>query len=526
MIFSERAAKTVGLFIEQILDVDREIARLIARRVWLVDQARLWSEASVDAIVASSFSSGRRAELARRSLTAEIACATRIPEATACRLLDESEALVHELPETRAALAAGAIGFRHAQVMCNQARSLPGDARRAFESSVLPAALTSTASQFSRAAGAQRERSHPESMVTRAQKAAADRHVSFESDRDGMAWLHHYLPAVDAVRIDDTLDQLARHLRDDALAAACPPTRHAPGGTSTNFGGEFIETGRGAECYGSSIPSGGSDCSDISSSELSDGSDFCSSKGEIGGGSDYCSSNSSELSGGSDFCSSNSKLSGGSDYSSSSRSTELSDSRTLAQLRSDALRDLLLRDPVDGSPRPLRPTVIVSVPVMTLLGHDDAPATLDGYGPIDADTARDLCAHAPSFLRILTHPETGATLSVGRDHYRPPADLKTALQVADQTCRFPGCARRAVGCEIDHTWPWQAGGATDFTNLAHLCPKHHHLKHETAWAVSIDRDRTLHWRSPSGRHYDTHAAAPPPPINARTDLAMHDDAPF
>ncbi len=106
------------------------------------------------------------------------------------------------------------------------------------------------------------------------------------------------------------------------------------------------------------------------------------------------------------------------------------------------------------------PKVYVTVPVLTLLGHSEQPAELDGYGPIDADTARRLAAHAPSFRRILTHPETGAYLSYGRKTYRAPADLAGYLRIRDGGCRFPGCSRRAARSDIDHTTDWAAGGAT------------------------------------------------------------------
>ncbi|GGF40142.1 HNH endonuclease signature motif containing protein [Subtercola lobariae] len=400
--------------------------------------------APIESSFATRIKVAKRAELARRALTAELACALRVPESTAGRLITESEALATELPETLATLRAGEISYRHAQVVIDHATSLPVESRTAFESAILPAALTSTAAQFERTARAERERRHPESLVTRAQKAARDRRVCFEADRDGMAWLHHYLPAVDAVRIDDTLEQLARSLRDAHPPAA--PTAPSAHGTASNP----------LEHLADQPPAAREDAPDACAEGI-----------------------------------------------------PKTEARTIAQLRSDVLVDLLLRDSATGEPRSLVPTVIVTVPVLTLLGHADTPASLDGYGPIDAETARKLAAHAPSFVRLLTHPETGATLSVGRDRYRPPADLRMALEIEDRTCRFPGCSRSARRCELDHTIDWADNGPTARTNLAHLCPKHHHLKHETAWAVSIDATRTLHWQSPAGRRYATTPASPP-----------------
>ncbi len=158
--------------------------------------------------------------------------------------------------------------------------------------------------------------------------------------------------------------------------------------------------------------------------------------------------------------------------------------RTLAQARADALRDLLIDgEPALEGPRGIRPTVFVTVPAMTLLGHSDEPAILDGYGPIDPDTARELAALAPSFIRLLTHPETGAVLSVGKDSYRVPSDLKNWLRLRDSTCRFPGCSRTAYQCDIDHTDDWAYGGETRHDNLAHLCRSHHRLKHNSGWRV-------------------------------------------
>ncbi len=178
--------------------------------------------------------------------------------------------------------------------------------------------------------------------------------------------------------------------------------------------------------------------------------------------------------------------------------------RTLPQLRADALGDLGLH----GTPSPqydrgVQPTVLIAVPALTAMGEGSEPAMMDGYGPIDPDTARRLAAKAPSFFRILTHPETGAILSLGRTVYKVPADMRRFLQLRDGTCRAFGCFNRADQCDIDHTIEWQHGGETDVENLAHLCRSHHQFKAYSAWTVDQIGGGRLKWTSPSGKTYIT-----------------------
>ncbi|GAA1702864.1 HNH endonuclease signature motif containing protein [Microcella alkalica] len=185
--------------------------------------------------------------------------------------------------------------------------------------------------------------------------------------------------------------------------------------------------------------------------------------------------------------------------------------RTLAQRRADVFADLLIDGvvPDSGVGRGVRATVLVSVPVITLLDRDaraTLPATLEGYGPISGEVARGLAGHAPSFTRLLTHPETGTVLSVGRERYAVPRDLRLWLRLRDETCRFPGCGRAAATSDIDHTIDWQHDGETRHDNLAHLCTSHHQLKHRSAWRVSQVGGGTLEWRSPSGHRYRTEPA--------------------
>ncbi|WP_022880189.1 HNH endonuclease signature motif containing protein [Microbacterium sp. B19] len=203
--------------------------------------------------------------------------------------------------------------------------------------------------------------------------------------------------------------------------------------------------------------------------------------------------------------------------------------RTLAQLRADAFADLLAGAGTAGdatadssastrdagteraarpSPAPARPTVIVTIPALTLLDADDTPATLDGYGPIDLDTGRRLAGEATSWIRVLTHPVTGTPLALDRTTYRVPTALRRWLGVTSPTCAFPGCGRPARDCDLDHLHAWSEGGATDDDNLDPECRHHHRMRHETRWAASRDPDTgDLAWTTPLGAHID---ADPPP----------------
>ncbi len=183
------------------------------------------------------------------------------------------------------------------------------------------------------------------------------------------------------------------------------------------------------------------------------------------------------------------------------------DDRTEAQRRADVFSDLLTEGVTPGGVGVgVRASVSVTVPAMTLLGHSEQGGHLAGHGPIDADTARRLAGTATSWTRILTHPETGAILSVGRETYTVPADLRRFLILRDETCRFPGCSRAADRSDLDHSEDWARDGRTAHDNLAHLCRGHHRLKHQTAWRVEHVGGGTLHWTSPLNRDHITDPA--------------------
>jgi len=184
-----------------------------------------------------------------------------------------------------------------------------------------------------------------------------------------------------------------------------------------------------------------------------------------------------------------------------------SETRSLDQLRADVLCDLLIEGSTVSHPtaaRGIRATVAITVPVLALLdggGRGAEPAVVEGIGPIPIDKAREICGSADGWMRVLTHPETGMVLSVGRDQYRPPPSLRKLVRWRADRCMAPGCGMPASRCEIDHSIAWEHGGETSLQNLDPLCKGHHTVKHHGDWAVRHLDGGALEWVSPSGRRY-------------------------
>jgi hypothetical protein len=233
------------------------------------------------------------------------------------------------------------------------------------------------------------------------------------------------------------------------------------------------------------------------------------------------------------------------------------ESRTLTQLRVDAVAAWLLTAglghgldgvtedrpsgalPADSIPAGTAPIgdvpspaaqVLVTVPVFSLLGLTEEPAMLDGYGPIPPSMARRLVADGgTSFLRVLTDPRNGAPLEIGRTSYRLTKPMRQWLRLRDARCTFPNCNNHSLDNDADHILAWSDGGTTSIGNLGQLCPKHHRLKHSTAWRpTEATRDTAPGWISPSGRAYPSehHDWEPPHWPEPRLALQAGQDWPL
>jgi len=187
------------------------------------------------------------------------------------------------------------------------------------------------------------------------------------------------------------------------------------------------------------------------------------------------------------------------------------DPRTLAQRRADVTTELLLKgdlcaavdDDESGHGKRLghgiAAQIHIEVPILTLLGLDKAPATLEGRIPIDPVTARKLVADAPGFYRLLTDPVTGSIVAFDDKYRHFPASLRRAVELVDGDCTGPWCAATANESDGHHPDEWAASHDTSLANSALLCKPDHRLVHNTRWTMRKLGNGDKQWVSPCGR---------------------------
>lgn len=137
-------------------------------------------------------------------------------------------------------------------------------------------------------------------------------------------------------------------------------------------------------------------------------------------------------------------------------------------------------------------------------------ASIDGTGPVPASQlgadgliAPELVAELAKSATLvpLVHPADAAP----EPGYVPSAALQDFVRCRDLTCRWPGCDRPAVECDLDHTIPYADGGPTHASNLKCYCRTHHLVKTFWGWRDEQLSDGTVILTSPAGQ---THVTTP------------------
>jgi len=402
-----------------------------------------------------------RVDLAERAAVAEIAVRLHLSEQTVRVRAAHARTLITGCPRLWAAFGEGELSERHAIDAARMASTLPAgdtEAFRRFDDEVFSLAVALTPAKFAVAARAVRERVHAESLKARHRRAAEDRGVWMTAELDGMASVHALLPADRAHAVMSRLDRAARHLRTAVDEERTLSQLRADA---------FVDL---VTMVDDTVASGAH--AHVAPGAATPRPPASSAKTPVAG--------------------------------TSTAGAQTPAAPNTPSEGSDPARTASEAQPTFRAAPPA--TVVVTVPALTLLGHGTEPATLEGYGPIDLDTARRLAGTATSWIRLLTHPVTGAPLVLDRTTYRVPVALRRWLGVTSPTCVFPGCARAARNCDIDHLTAWGDGGATDDDNLDPKCRHHHRLRHESRWQIEPEPGGTA-WISPLGGRY---GADPPP----------------
>jgi uncharacterized protein DUF222 len=183
-------------------------------------------------------------------------------------------------------------------------------------------------------------------------------------------------------------------------------------------------------------------------------------------------------------------------------------------------RDAGQRGPM---PAPRRGAIDLQMSLTTLMGLDDLPAELSGFGPLLADIARQVVEQRPDLqLRFSAYNEIDSLLVHGttkiRPRFRPPgrrtkrrptAEVAALVRARNRTCAAPGCRVPSLRCELDHVLAWASNGESEPDNLDPSCPRHHRFKHAPGSDLVAFNPGSFGWQTPLGMQY---MSKPDPPL--------------
>jgi hypothetical protein len=152
-----------------------------------------------------------------------------------------------------------------------------------------------------------------------------------------------------------------------------------------------------------------------------------------------------------------------------------------------------------------------------LFGQDNAPAILDGYGPIPASVAQRLVRDAvvdersvATLRRLYRDPKSGSLVAMESRSRFFPKGLAGFIGLRDRTCRTPYCD--APIRHRDHATPRNRGGPTSATNGLGECERCNYTKEAPGWRVAAGDENGVHtaeFVTPTGARY--RSTAPPLP---------------
>jgi hypothetical protein len=415
----------------------------------------------------------------------DISAALRMSGNSAQYKIDIARSLINTLPNTCSALATGEISPAHANVIARETAAairegLPVEAIARIEESAIAHAEFHTPAQVGNKVRTMLAQVAPKEFEEIVVRARETRKVSMYRESDGMATVVAILPAEDAQTVMSAIENFViRANRRDEDAR-----NHAA--KAEIIRATFL--GRAPSTYDSAKRSSGAGVSGAGVSGAGVSGAGVSGAGVSGAG-----------------------VSGAGEQIKMTAEEEAAfaheyvpDFRTMDMKRADALSEIagiavsLSEDEAKSHRRSVSVNVTIDLP--TLLGLNENPGQLAGYGVLPAQIMRALAGEG-KWRRFITDPNTGTLLDYGRDSYQPPQDLVDYLIARDRTCRFPGCRQSAARADIDHAEAWEDGGETSAANLGALCRRHHRMKTHGGWKLTSNEDGSCNWESPDGHRY-------------------------
>jgi hypothetical protein len=190
------------------------------------------------------------------------------------------------------------------------------------------------------------------------------------------------------------------------------------------------------------------------------------------------------------------------------------DDRSRAQVMADTLVERVTGRPAE-EPAPVALNMVMSD--QALWGQDNAPAVLDGYGPIPASLAQRLVHDAvvgerslATLRRLYRDPASGSLVAMESRSRFFPKGLANFIGIRDRTCRTPYCD--APIRHRDHATPRNRGGPTSAINGLGECERCNYVKEAPGWQVATADESGVHtaeFVTPTGAVY--RSSAPPLP---------------
>jgi Domain of unknown function (DUF222) len=195
------------------------------------------------------------------------------------------------------------------------------------------------------------------------------------------------------------------------------------------------------------------------------------------------------------------------------------DARSRGQIMADTLVERVTGQASAGS---VNVEVELVLSDAALLGRDDTPANVVGYGPVPAALARQVVRDADQawLRRLFTRPGDGSLVAMDSRRRTFEGELRRFLVLRDDTCRTPWCD--APVRHADHVLRATDGGTTTADNGQGLCESCNYAKEAPGWRASRIPDQHRHLvrvTTPTGHCHLSAAPEPPAPQSPLHDLA-------